>query len=72
MDKKTQSTYIRLPDKLKDLIKQYARKKGFEYNQAIIHILARGLHFSECAENFHIEQYTENFFLEDVRNDEKS
>lgn len=72
MDKKTDSTYTRLPSKLKLLVHVYARENGLTCKQAIIHLVARGLHFEKMYREFHIEQYTENFFEEGVRFDKNS
>ena len=58
MDKKGNATYLRLPLSLDALIEKQARKEGRGKNEMIVHLLARGLHFS----HFDVEQYCTNFF----------
>ena len=62
MDKKTDAAYVRLPAKLKILVESYAREHGLTLNQAIIHLLARGIHYDQSHKSFSIENYTSNFF----------
>jgi len=72
MDKRTDTVYLRLPSKLKNLIEIYASEKGLRFNDAMIHLMARGFYFQKCSEGFHIEDYTLNFFPGDDRIARKS
>ena len=53
---------IRLPQKTDFLVRQYAKKKGLGINQAIIHLLSKGLSIDKWEEEFHVGEFTENFF----------
>ena len=64
MDKRGNPIHIRLPLKLENLIDDYAQEHGLRKYDAIIHLLARGIHFSRIVSNFHIGDYTDNFFKE--------
>lgn len=58
MDKKGNPVYLRLPLSLDALIEKQARREGRGKNEMLIHLIARGLHFS----HFDPEQYCTNFF----------
>ena len=62
MDKRGNPVHIRLPLRQEYLIREYAKKKGLRLNDAIIHLLAKGLSIEKWNEDFHIEEFTENFF----------
>ena len=53
---------IRLPSRQDYLIRQYAQKHGLNLNQAIIHLISKGLSIEKWIEDYHIEDFTENFF----------
>lgn len=75
MDKRTDVTYLRIPSKMKNMIDSYSRKKGLRITDAIVHLIAKGLWIEDSRENYHIEQYTENFFSDGdriVRDDDKN
>jgi len=59
MDKRGDPTYIRLPLKIDSLVEELARKEGRGKNDMIIHLIARGIHFS----SYETEKYFMlNFF----------
>lgn len=62
MDKRGDPFHIRLPVRQEYLIREYAKKKGLRLNDAIIHLLAKGISIEKWTEEFHIEEFTENFF----------
>lgn len=53
---------LRLPAKTDYLVREYARKKGLGINQTIIHLISRGLSIEKWIEDYHIEEFTDNFF----------
>ena len=53
LDKNTEKKTHRFPFQLDHSIMEFARKRGFTYNQALKELVARGLH----TENFNREQY---------------
>jgi hypothetical protein len=53
---------IRLPPRQDYLIRQYAKKHGLNLNQAIIHLISKGLSIEEWIDKYRIEEFTENFF----------
>jgi hypothetical protein len=58
MDKKGNPTYLRLPLSLEAAVQTQSLKEGRSKNEMIIHLIARGLHFS----SFNIEDYCTLFF----------
>jgi hypothetical protein len=53
---------VRLPPRVDHFVREFAKKKGLTINQAIVHVLSKGISQIEAEENFHIEKYIENFF----------
>lgn len=62
MDKRGDPLHIRLPHRQEHLIRQYAQKHGLRLNDAVVHLIAKGLSIQKWQEDFHIEDFTENFF----------
>ncbi len=64
MDKRGNATYLRLPLSLEDQIDKQSRREGRSKNEMIIHLIARGIHFSR----FSVEDYCTNFFESEGQN----
>lgn len=62
MDKRGNPLHIRLPLRLEYLIREYAKKKGLRLNDAIIHLVAKGFSIEKWKDDFHIDEFTENYF----------
>ena len=62
MDKRGDPVHIRLPLRQEFLIREYSKKKGLRLNNAMIHLIAKGLSIEKWTDEFRIEDFTENFF----------
>jgi len=60
MDKTGKGKYKRLPIGMQEAVVEYAKKNGITFNQALIHLVAQGLHFRRMVDSFHIDHYTES------------